>query len=432
MKKMLMLPVLLILVSAPGNSQQTPLPEQGEPPTTLTEQDGYVSANNAPPSTESFEVHVVEEGDTLWGIAGQYLNNPFLWPQLWEANEHIVNPHWIYPQDTILIRAITQITDAVPPPVPDAGAVAEAEPEPVAQVQLPATPQLTPDAAIAETPPVVFALPDLAPVFEVKAIDLYCSGFITMREISPDLNVMAKFPLTESVIASEGDYVYLSRGANSGIATGDLFTAVRATRMVTSTRENVGELGRHYLEVGQMRAVMVQPEFSMARVLHSCDGIEVGDLTVAFDEIAFPELPSDRPFDSMMPSNGKTTGAIAISRGTLSNSGSPLFGGTTVVPGVAGGRLGGIVRGVVSEGNVVYIDLGDRDGIQTGDLFLIYRPLETNSPLHPLSQEAVRLLAGQRQVVGELVVLKVEERSAAALITFASGAVFSGDSVELR
>ena len=243
---------------------------------------------------------------------------------------------------------------------------------------------------------------------------------------------MAKFPVTESVIATEGDYVYLSRGANSGITTGDLFTAVRATRNVSSTRKSVGELGQHYLEVGQMRAVMVQPEFSMARVLHSCDGIEVGDTTVSFNEIDFPELPSDRPFDSMIPRSGKTIGAIAISRGTLSNSGSPLFGGTTVVPGVAGGPLDGVAGGVVSEGQIVYIDLGDRDGIQTGNLFFIYRPLETSSPLHPLPKEAARQLSGQRQVVGGLVVLKVEELSATALITFTSQTVFSGDAIELR
>ena len=306
------------------------------------------------------------------------------------------------------------------------------EPAPAAQVRLPATPRLTPNAAIPETPPVVFALPDLPPVFEAKAVDLYCSGFITTRAISSDLNVLAKFPVSESVIATEGNYIYLSRGANSGIATGDLFTAVRSTRKINSTRESVGELGLHYLEVGQMRAVMVQPEFSMARVLHSFDGIEVGDLTVAFNEIAFPKLPSDRPFDSMMPGNGKTTGAIAMARGTLSNSGSSLFGETTVVPGVAGDRLGGIAGGVASEGQVVYIDLGDQDGIQTGDLFLIYRLLDTNSPLHPLSKEAVRLIGGQRQVVGELVVLKVEEQAAAALVAFTSGGVFSGDSIELR
>ncbi len=188
----------------------------------------------------------------------------------------------------------------------------------------------------------------------------------------------------------------------------------------------------HYLKIGQMRAVMVQPEFSMARVVHACDGIEIGDTIIAFEEIDFPELPADRPFNSMMPSTGKTTGAIVMSRDTLLNSGSPLFGGTTVVPGVSGGRLGGISSGVVAEGQVVYIDLGDRDGIQTGNLFLIYRPLNADSPLHPLSGEAARLLAGQREVIGELVVLKVRERSATALITFTSGAVFAGSSIELR
>ena len=431
MKKFLTLTALIMLVSAPGSGQQGPLPEQGAPPSELTERDGFVSANNAPVTTENFEVHVVEEGDTLWDIAGRYLNNSFLWPQLWESNEHIINPHWIYPQDQILIQAITQITEAVEPQAPEPVADAEPEPEPVAQVRLPATPQLTPESAPAP-PPVIFELPDLSPVSEVKAIDLYCSGFITTREIPSDLNVMAKYPITESVIAAEGDYVYLSQGSDSGIASGNLLAAVRATREISSTRESVGELGMHYLEIGQMRAVMVQPEFSMARVVHACDGIEIGDTIVAFEEIDFPELPTGRPFNSMMPSTGKTTGAIVMSRDTLLNSGSPLFGGTTVVPGVSGGRLGGISGGVVAEGQVVYIDLGDRDGIETGNLFLIYRPLGTDSPLHPLSGEAARLLAGQREVIGELVVLKVEERSAAALITFTSGAVFAGSSIELR
>ncbi len=160
MKKFLTLTALIMLVSATGSGQQGPLPEQGAPPSELTERDGFVSANNAPITTENFEVHVVEEGDTLWDIARRYLNNSFLWPQLWESNEHIINPHWIYPQDQILIRAITQITQAVEPQAPEPVVDAEPEPEPVAQVRLPATPQLTPESAPAP-PPVIFELPDL-------------------------------------------------------------------------------------------------------------------------------------------------------------------------------------------------------------------------------------------------------------------------------
>ncbi|MCK4545187.1 LysM peptidoglycan-binding domain-containing protein [candidate division WOR-3 bacterium] len=44
------------------------------------------------------KTHTVKKGDTLWDIAGFYLNNPFLWPDIYELNrDKIENPHWIYP-----------------------------------------------------------------------------------------------------------------------------------------------------------------------------------------------------------------------------------------------------------------------------------------------------------------------------------------------
>ena len=45
--------------------------------------------------------YIVQDGDTLWDISDEHLQDPFRWPDIWEVNPHIVNPHLIYPGDSI-------------------------------------------------------------------------------------------------------------------------------------------------------------------------------------------------------------------------------------------------------------------------------------------------------------------------------------------
>ncbi len=120
------LPAALLALAAgcatapPPQPQPQPLPEPVEPVAVA------VVVEPVPLRPDYPERYVVKKGDTLWDISAMFLRDPWRWPEVWQNNPQIDNPHLIYPGDILTLvyiegRPVIQVQRPVPGAPPGIG-----------------------------------------------------------------------------------------------------------------------------------------------------------------------------------------------------------------------------------------------------------------------------------------------------------------------
>lgn len=374
------------------------------PPQDLHLVDGHWTAWNPPAPPPGEQVHIIAKGDTLWDLAAKYYGDPYLWPQIWERNQYVLDAHWIYPGDPLVLGLQVAPVDNLSQVPGGPGTGGEPGADPTAP---------PPDGAMSADDAAGSPIPLGAET------DIYCQGYIgDLEEPFPfiitgseaeaqalipqaqipgsDANVRGGWKLlgygplgTVKLGLSTGDIVYVDGGRARGLSAGTQFTIVAPNEPVYHPiRHQV--VGRYYRYLGRLRILAVQENTGIAEIIHACDPVTVGAFLAPFE----PEpVPLGRP-TAMRPVN------FPAAAEKIQTAPSIVYVRDNILS--------------LGEDHVVHIDLGE-DAATPGDVFTIYR--ENRPGLPPV-------------VLGELAVLSVHKHFAVAKILESRYPIYVGDRLD--
>jgi LysM repeat protein len=79
------------------------VPELAEPVTLTKAEEAPVAEKNIRVKETYPRQYTVKKGDTLWDISSLFLQDPWYWPEIWQKNPQLQNPHLIYPGDVLTL-----------------------------------------------------------------------------------------------------------------------------------------------------------------------------------------------------------------------------------------------------------------------------------------------------------------------------------------
>jgi hypothetical protein len=261
--------------------------------------------------------------------------------------------------------------------------------------------------------------------------DLYCAGTVTTEAIPRDTYLITGEESSNKVVFNTGDLVYINKGSSQGVKVGDQFSVIRPaenTMHVDWTKWQssiLKKMGTVWDDEGRLVVTTVRPDLSIARVSQGCNALQRGDIVLPFMERPAPPIRVDKNFDRFAPVTGKPLAMVITAKNFLAEV------GTT---------------------DIVYVNLGNLQGVKVGDYFRIFHYTGTQhdsayqTPRYALDVDGDLGPTGgfgrapvkhnwsnvPREVLGEGLVLRTGPNSATVLVTASNREIFAGDYVELE
>lgn len=304
--------------------------------------------------------YTVQPGDTLWGIAGKFLDDPLQWPQLFRSNQQLDNPSHIYPGQVLEL----QLVNGEPALYAYAGGTVKLSPR-VRSVPL--------DSAI--------------PPIPLDAIQPFLDGTSVVNENELDHAPYILAHEGEHVVAGAGDEIYIQDIPQHSPYTKYWIFRKGSAYIDPETREVLGFAALH---IGQTELVRSGDSNTPSTFL----------ITEARREV----LKGDR----LMP----RTNQIEIKDFEPKLPKRLIHGQLISV-------LGGVTQ--IGQYQVVVIDRGARNGLRVGDVLAIDQVGRKVKDPAPETNKAFIKLPNER--AGELMVFRVFEKVSYGLVLQATRAI---------
>ncbi|HEY5666508.1 MAG TPA: LysM domain-containing protein [Gammaproteobacteria bacterium] len=305
------------------------------------------------------DTYVVQPGDTLWDIASMFLRDPWYWPEIWQINPQVANPHLIFPGDILSLAYLDDGSPAIRLTRGNGGGGLEAGP----------TERLSPRIR-AE------AIEEAIPAIPYETLRAFLSRPSVLDPSQLD-ELPYLFAHPDGLMSSAGRNVYV-RGTDA--ARGSVFSLVHQGETLVDPDDG-HVLGYQGLYVGEGR-VERSGDPATVFLTDTAREAQIGDFLMVEEQTIpinfFPSAPSE-------PVEGRIV---------------------SVLDGVS----------IIGQFQVIVLNRGTRHGIQPGHVLSVYQTGEIvtdTTRINGFDREEVRL---PDELAGTTMVFRVFDRMSYALV----------------